>query len=292
LEDPPNMPNPNTGWLPDEFVFPDGATEMDKRKNKWLSMGKDSMMLSAWRAKWNFENNYQIPQAPPPPEQFDVVGSGDLGAVVIKWKNSEAESLPNFAGYRIMRRLTNQDTVFYNEIYYSGPEDIASEHEFLDTTALPGAPYYYYIQSKTFIDENDLNADPTTRGKIMYSSRVWVPNILFIYPPRLSSEDMTKIRIVPNPYNINDPLVKSKFAGTQGRGLNFFNLPDVVTIKIYTENGDLVKTIEHDKALDKDGSNNWNMITDNQQVISSGIYIAVFQKPNGETSYHKFIVVR
>jgi hypothetical protein len=292
LEDPPNMPNPNTGWLPDEFVFPDGATEMDKRKNKWLSMGKDSMMLSAWRAKWNFENNYQVPQAPPPPEQFDVVGSGDLGAVVIKWKNSEAESLPNFAGYRIMRRLTNQDTVFYNEIYSSGPEDIASEHEFLDTTALPGAPYYYYIQSKAFIDENDLNADPTTRGEIMYSSRVWIPNILFIYPPRLSSEDMTKIRIVPNPYNINDPLVKSKFAGTQGRGLNFFNLPDVVTIKIYTENGDLVKTIEHDKALDKDGSNNWNMITDNQQVISSGIYIAVFQKPNGETSYHKFIVVR
>lgn len=292
LEDPPNMPDPNTGWLPANFAFPNGATEMDKRKNRWISMGKDSMMLSAWRAKWNFENNYQIPQAPPPPEYFHVSGSGDLGAVVIRWKNTEAENMPNFMGYRIMRRLTNQDTVAYREIYSSGPEDKAFEHEFLDTTALPGVPYYYYIQSKALIDENDLTADPTTRGRIMYSGRTWIPNILFIYPPRLSSEDMSRIRIVPNPYNINDPLVRSKYSDTDGRGLNFFNLPDVVTIKIYTENGDLVKTIEHDKALDKDGSNNWNMITDNQQVISSGVYIAVFQKPDGETSYQKFIVVR
>jgi hypothetical protein len=292
LEDPPNMPDPNTGWLPSNFVFPTGATELDKRKNRWISMGKDSMMLTAWRAKWNYENNYMIPQAPPPPEYFHILGSGDQGAVVLQWKSAEAEAQPNFAGYRIMRRLTNQDTVAYSEIYSSGVEAIGGEHQFLDTTALPGAPYYYYIQSKAYIDENDLTADPTTRGKIMYSSRVWIPNISFIYPPRLSNEDMSGIRIVPNPYNINDPIVKSNFSGTQGRGLNFYNLPDVVTIKIYTENGDLVKTIDHDKALDKDGSNNWNMITDNQQVISSGIYIAVFQKPDGEISYQKFIVVR
>jgi hypothetical protein len=292
LEDPPNMPDPNTGWLPSNFAFPADATEMDKRKNRWLSMGKDSMLLTAWRAKWNFENNYQIPQAPPPPEYFHVSGSGDLGAVVIRWKNTEAENLPNFEGYRIMRRLTNQDTVAYHEIYSSGPEDKASEHQFLDTTALPGAPYYYYIQTKARIDENDLSADPATRGKIMYSSRLWIPNILFINPPRISSDDMSSIRIVPNPYNVNDPLVRSKYADSDGRQLNFFNLPDVVTIKIYTENGDLVKSIEHDKAVDRDGSNQWDMITDNQQVISSGVYIAVFRKPGGETSYQKFLVVR
>jgi hypothetical protein len=292
LENPSDMPDPNTGWLPSNFAFPNDATEMDKRKNRWVSMGKDSMMLTAWRAKWNFENNYQIPQAPPPPEYFHVSGSGDLGAIVIRWKNTEAENMSNFQGYSIMRRLTNQDTIAYSEIYSSGPDDKAFEHEFLDTTALPGVPYYYYIQSKALIDENDLTADPTTRGKMMYSSRLWVPNILFIYPPRLSSEDMSRIRIVPNPYNINDPLVKSKYADTDRRGLNFFNLPDIVTIKIYTENGDLIKTIEHDKALDRDGSNQWNMITDNQQVISSGVYIAVFQKPDGETSFQKFIVVR
>jgi hypothetical protein len=34
------------------------------------------------------------------------------------------------------------------------------------------------------------------------------------------------------------------------------------------------------------------MITRNQQVISSGVYIAVFEKPSGEISHQKFLVIR
>ena len=290
LEDPPNMPDPNTGWLPPNFAFPENATEMDKRKDRWISMGKDSMLLTAWRAKWNFENGYQIPQAPPPPESFDIRGSGLSDGVFLNWKNSQAENLTNFAGYRILRRFTDRDSVFYEVIYSSGPEDKATEHEFLDTTVLSGAPYYYYLQTKARIDENDLNADPTTRGKIIYSSRLLVPNLNSVRPPKHASEDMQQIRIVPNPYNINDPLVRAQ--GVDGRIINFYNLPPVVSIKIFTENGDLVKTIEHNQAVEAGGFEFWDMITDNQQVISSGIYIALFQKPDGETSFQKFIVVR
>jgi hypothetical protein len=294
LEDPPNMPDPITGWLPSNFAFPVDATEIDKRKARWISMGLDSMMLTARRAKWNFENNYQIPQAPPPPESFDIRGSGLEDGVFLNWKNPQAESMPNFEGYRILRRLTNQDSVFYEVIYSTGPEDKASEHEFLDRGVVSGAPYYYYLQTKARIDENDLNADPTTRGKIIYSSRLLVPNLNSVRPPKHSSEDMSQIRIVPNPYNINDPLVTELYGqeGINGRVINFYNLPPVVSIKIFTENGDLVKTIEHNEPVDENGLKYWDMITDNQQIISSGIYIAVFQKPDGETSFQKFIVVR
>jgi len=294
LDDPPNMPDPNTGWLPSNFAFPINATEMDKRKDRWISMGIDSVKLIAWRAKWNYEHNYQIPQAPPPPTSFDIRGTGLEDGVILSWSNPEGENLPNFEGYRILRRLTNQDSVFYNVIYSSGPEDKASEHEYLDTSVVSGAPYYYYIQTKAKIDEYDLNADPTTRGKIIYSSRLLIPNLNSVRPPKHSSEDMSQIRIVPNPYNINDPLVRELYGqeGINGRVINFYNLPPVVTIKIYTENGDLVKTIYHDEPVDENGLKYWDMITDNQQVISSGLYIAVFQKPTGETSFQKFIVVR
>ncbi len=292
LTDPPNMPDPVTGWFPSGFVFPTGATEQDKIKDRWISTGIDSVMFIAWRAKWNFDHNYQIPLAPPPPESFHIRGSGEKDGVVLTWNGSSAEAMSNFAGYRIMRRLTNQDTVSYVPIYESGSEDKAVEHELLDSAVLSGAPYYYYIQSKALIDENDFNADPTTRGKIMYSSRVWIPNINSVKPPKLSTEDMSKIRIVPNPYNINDPLVRSLFVQYDNRGLNFYNLPRQVTIRIYTENGDLVKTIEHYNPVDNDGSEFWDMLTDNQQVINSGIYVALFQKPSGETSFQKFIVVR
>lgn len=291
LTNPPNMPNPNSGWLPSNFAFPTGAAEIDKSKDRWLSMGIDSVMLTAWRAKWNYDHNYHIPQAPPPVQLFIVNGSGSLDGVVLNWKNPDAEAMPNFAGYSIKRRLTNQDTVFYNEIYSSGSEDKAVEHTFVDTSVISGVPYYYYIQTKCKINENDLNADPTTRGKILYSSRIWIPNISPINPPKYSTEDMARIRIVPNPYNINDPLVKLYYSDKEGRQINFYNLPGSVTIRIYTENGDLIKTIDH-YSPQSDGYEKWDMITDSQQILNSGVYIATFQKVNGEISFHKFIVVR
>jgi len=288
LTNPPNMPDANTGWLPSNFAFPSDATEMDKMKARWISMGRDSVMLSAWRAKWNFMNNYQIPQAPPPPSHFSVTGYGD--GVELRWRNAEGEARGDFAGYLIMRRVSNTDTIFYQEIYNSDASDKASEHIYKDQQVVPGAQYYYYIQTKAQIATNDPQADPTTRGKMMYSGRSYIPNVSFINPPRFSTDDMSRIRIVPNPYNINDPLLKV-YGYTDQRGINFFNLPQKVTIKIYTENGDLVQTINHDSP-ERAGSLTWDMITASQQVISSGVYIAVFQRPDGATAYHKFVVVR
>lgn len=292
LANPPNMPDPNTGWLPSEFKFPDGATEMDKIKDRWISMGIDSVMLAASRAKWNYEHNYNIPQSPPPPENVNIIGYGT--GIVIKWSDTQAEQMPNFDGYSIMRRVSNADTVFYNEIYNSNGNDKASVHEFIDSTAVPSSQTYYYIQAKALINQsapNYTNADPTTLGKVMYSSRCLYPDVLYLNPPRLSQNDLSKIRIVPNPYNIKDPLLVT-YGYTDQRGITFYNLPPICTIKIFTENGDLVQTIDHNSPVVKAGSQTWDMITSSQQVINSGIYIAVFQKPDGELSYQKFIVVR
>jgi len=288
LEDPAGIPNPRTGFFPENFIFPSDATEMDQRKDRWLSTGIDSVMQSAFRAKWNYDHDYQIPQAPPPPENIEITGLGT--GVEIRWTDPAAEAMPTFAGYRIMRRISNRDTVFYDEIYSSGPEDKTSEHLYADKNVLIGAQYYYYLQAKAKIAADDLTADPTTRGKIIYSGRVLHPNIFWINPPHFSQDDLAEIRIVPNPYNINDPLLV-EHGFTDQRAIQFFNLPGQVTIKIFTENGDLVQTIEHNSPVSS-GYENWDMITRNQQVISSGVYIVTFQKPTGELSYQKFLVVR
>ena len=288
LEDPPNLPDASTGYFPANFVFPLDATEMDKRKDRWISTGIDTMMTSAWRAKWNFDHDYSIPQAPPPPSYVDVTGLGT--GVEIRWADEEAEALENFAGYRIMRRVSKMDTVFYEPVYDSGSEDKAGDHLFVDTNVLIGSQTYYYVQAKARIDANDPNADPGTRGKIIYSARVLHPNIYWVNPPHFSQSDLSEIRIVPNPYNINDPLLEAQ-GWTDQRGIQFFNLPGTVTIKIFTEYGDHVQTIEHDSPVDS-GYEFWDMITKSQQVISSGVYIVVFEKPGGEISYQKFMVVR
>ncbi len=288
LTNPTNMPNQNTGWLPANFAFPTNASEQDKIKDRWISSGIDSVMLSAYRAKWNFKHNYKIPQAPPPPTMVKIYAYGD--GVEITWTDTEAELLSNFAGYRICRRISSLDTTFYEIVYDSDKFDKTTTHSFKDKGVLALAQYYYFIQSKATIDANDPNADPTTRGKIMYSGRVYVPNIYWVNPPRLSQEDLSKVRIAPNPYNINDPQLVA-YGYTDQRGINFYNLPIVCSIRIYTENGDLVKTIRHESTV-RAGSETWDMVTSSQQIISSGVYIAVIEKDNGEKAIQKFVVVR
>ena len=290
LTDPPNMPDPVRGWLPAGFAFPAGATEMDMRKDRWISTGIDSAFRKASRARWNYEHNFAIPQGAPPPEKISVTGNGT--GVDIKWAALGAEGMPNFAGYRVMRRLGNADTSYYQEIYSSGPEDRGAEHLVTDNATKVGAQYYYYVQSKARIAPDDPSADPDTRGQIMTSSRQFIPDVtgsVRRYPPQ---DDLSKIRITPNPYNISDPrILEYGWQSTSYYGILFVNLPSTVTIRIFTENGDLIAEHFHDEPI-KSGLWKWDLVSRNQQVINSGVYIAHFQTPEGNTSYQKFVVVR
>lgn len=288
LTEPPGIPPGETGYFTEHFVFPEDATDMDKIKNRWISTGIDSVMQSASRAKWNFDSGYKVPAAPPPPETVEITGLGT--GVEIKWTDLDAELRSDFAGYRIMRKLSNADTTFYQEIYSSDASDKATEHLYVDTEVIIGATYYYFIQAKALIEASDPNAYPENRGRIIYSGRALQPNVKWINPPHFSQDDLAQVAIVPNPYNINDPLLQHQ-GWTDNRGIQFYNLPAVCDISIYTENGDLVQTIEHESSVSS-GYEHWNMVSRNQQLISSGLYIAVIQTPNGALAYHKFAVIR
>lgn len=287
LEDAPGLPDPVTGFLPSNFAFPNDATDIDKIKDRWISTGIDTVHKSASKAKWNFEHNWQVPGVPAPPE-IEVTGYGD--GVEVKWSDPDAEAMDGFDGYRIMRRIGRQDTVFFEQVYRTTADDIAAEHVWKDTELLFGASYFYYVQAGRKIAENDMNAYPTSRGKTVWSGRLWMPTNSEVNPPRFPQDDLSKIRIAPNPYNYRDERMID-YGWTDDRGLIFFNLPAEVTIKIFTESGDLVKTIVHE-PLTRAGSLTWDMLTDSQQAIASGVYIAVFEKPSGEVAYQKFLVVR
>jgi hypothetical protein len=288
LQEAPGLPNATTGYFPAQFVYPSDATDMDKVKNRWISTGIDTVHQVVSRAKWNFEHNWQVPGAPSPP-QTELRGTGQ--GVEIEWSAPDAEADPNFAGYRILKRIGNEDTTFFEIAYESGPEDIGATHLFLDEDVRFGATYFYYVQSSIEVPENDPNAHPDTRGTKIYSGRLWTPTNAPVNPKRPSQEDLAKIRIVPNPYNIKDDLLAIDQDINERQAIKFYNLPPVVTIKIYSESGDLVRTIEHNPPAG-DGLEIWNMLTDNQQVIASGVYIAVFEKPGGEMAFQKFVVVR
>ena len=97
------------------------------------------------------------------------------------------------------------------------------------------------------------------------------------------------IRVVPNPYNISASSELGFGELAQNR-LYFFNIPGRCDIKIYSELGELIETIEH---RDGSGDQAWDSLTSSGQIIVSGIYIAVIEnKDTGGKKIVKFVIIR
>ena len=288
LEPPPNLPDAETGYFPENFAFPPGASQMDITKDLWLSTVIDSVHHAAYRARWNYNHGWTVPHAPPPPTQISVKGFPNQARIT--WTDGGAEEMPDFAGYRVMRRISRLDTSFFEVVHHTSPDNKQGEYTFEDTNVQFGGSYYYYVQAGRRIAENDANALPSSRGDVVWSPRTLAPTPESIEPPRGGTETLSDVLIAPNPYNINNPSVQSQ-GWTDFRGIVFFNLPSYCEIDIYTEDGDLVKSLVHDSPIGA-GSLRWDMLTESQQVISSGVYIATFTTEEGETAFRKILVAR
>jgi hypothetical protein len=259
------------------FVLPDGntTTDRDEYKRKWVQTGQDSLFRTFRRALINYGRDYNIPQPPPPPSVFEVKSGGDR--IVLTWANN-AESWPGFKGYRIYRAIAKPDT-FYQKIFETQAPNIVNRYD--DTSAQRGFDYYYYIES--FDDGSTNDAHP---GVSLASSRFYTITSLPASLRRPAGESLSAIRVVPNPFDLRARDLQ--FAGTPDR-IAFFGLPPECTIKIYTERGDLIETIEHTNGS---GDEFWNSLTSSQQVVVSGVYIAHFETPEGEATTRKFIIIR
>ena len=79
--------------------------------------------------------------------------------------------------------------------------------------------------------------------------------------------------------------------GRGERRLHFFNLPRICTIRIYTLNGYLVDTIEHESSAD-DGMEPWDLLTSEGNEISFGTYFYHVDAPLVGTHVGRFSVVK
>jgi len=105
----------------------------------------------------------------------------------------------------------------------------------------------------------------------------------------IPDDPMSRIRIVPNPYNISASK-ELGFGDLQANRLAFYDLPGRCNIKIYSELGELINTIEH---TDGTGDDYWDSVTSSNQIVVSGIYIAVFENlDTGEKKILKFVIIR
>ncbi len=101
-----------------------------------------------------------------------------------------------------------------------------------------------------------------------------------------AGNSLHRIRVVPDPYFVQ---YSSMVETNEGESvLEFQNIPDKCTIRIYTLAGDLVNTLEHS---DGTGTARWDLLSTNRQQVASGIYIYHVDSPYGD-HMGRFAVVK
>ncbi|HDQ45173.1 MAG TPA: hypothetical protein ENN17_06730 [bacterium] len=279
------------------MIMPDGTVlsnpsvaQANDYKKAWVKTGADSIRKAFRHAIRNFESGYDIPQPPPPPSEFTVRSGGDR--IILSWADN-AVSWNKFDGYEVYRAIDKPDT-FYTKIFSCNRGNAV--HTYEDTTARRGFNYFYYVVSKDDGSANDIRP-----GVPLVSSRFYTMTNQPAFLRRPAEDRLEEIRVVPNPFHIRAQ--ELQFGVETPDRIAFFGLPPKCTIRIYTERGDLIKTIHH---TDQTGDELWDCTTESKQIIVSGLYIAHFEITEdtydsetgamlfrkGQQTFRKFIVIR
>ncbi len=99
-----------------------------------------------------------------------------------------------------------------------------------------------------------------------------------------ASTQLRNIKVVPDPYYAHDTW---EVVNGQSK-IQFQNLPDQCTIRIYTLSGEPVTTLRHTNGT---GTEEWNVQSDEQRLIASGIYIYHVESQYGD-KLGRFAVVK
>jgi len=250
-------------------------------KNDWWYTGRDSLMQTFQRAQMHYyEGLGSIPEPPRPPKNFTVTSG--VNEIELEWTpgGSSPERWELYRARSFMTGIPKKD--FRYEKIATLDRSMTS---FTDTEVSRGVDYFYYMQAVGPASANDgsIMTDPGPLRSNRMHTQTWDPANL----KRPPGEKLTDFRVVPNPLDLTSD------AGVRWRArelrVGFLEIPGECTIRIYTESGQLLRTIEH---TDGSGDEFWNLKTEDQQVIASGIYIAVLTTPDGSRDTEKFIVAR
>ncbi|MBU0475526.1 MAG: hypothetical protein KKF62_15360 [Bacteroidetes bacterium] len=269
-------------------------------KNIAVLGGQDSLKVSFERAMDAYKNGWNIPQAPYPPKSFYVNSRG--GKIDLEWTTYDEGPVVNgfeiyrntllpVEGYASNEWFSKYEKLIYeingSDTNYVFPADLRA---FADTTSRQDIAYYYYIVS--IGDDVASNSTLNIPAYTLKSNRAYTQSYFPAYKNRPGLPDITsKVRAYPNPYIIaaSDNWMFGSNSAERNR-IFFDNLSGLCTIDIYTELGELIRKIEHTNG---GGSHHWDLRTSSNQLIVSGIYIAVItDSKTGNREIVKFSIIR
>lgn len=275
--------------FPELYAADERDAVVNLNKDKWILSGKDSLLQTARAAKWAYDNNYNVP-LPPPGVSVSVTGLAN--GIRIEW-GKEADSHPGLAGFNIYRAEGN----FYPGVPYGESDFIGEwekvytastgEHEFTDSSPSRAVAYFYAV---TAFDDGGAGVDFDGISHVLESNPY---NSVTTFAANLQREagSLAKVVIVPNPYNV---AANALLYPGENNKIAFLDVPQKCTIRIFSESGDLIKTIEHDGSGDAYWGDipNEHQTTETGQLVVSGVYIVQFETPDGGSQIKKLIIVR
>ena len=131
------------------------------------------------------------------------------------------------------------------------------------------------------------SSDPPNIGNVFSITSIipQLPNILDTYNFVINGssidkereiEEINDIKVVPNPYIVSS-LYEPEFGELRKeplRQIQFINLPTECTIRIFTIDADLVKTLRHNS---NSGNEHWDLRAEGGREIAPGIYIYIVE---------------
>ena len=296
-------------WWKDRYQNPTEAETLEK--NRTLRSGRDSLLVKIQEVKdlfkqpgggYDFHIETIASRISSPPAWPDFIElSSEVGGCGVAWG-----AVPGATAYRVYRRLQPEFhvevpvTETYTLVYQCGGlnpggdveyvEDVVTE--WLDTHTVPTQPYWYAVtaldadgvESSRFVTRTDPAPD---QGRPL-----WGSVSPFAQPP----VTLDSVYVVPNPYHVK---AASMLYGRPENVLNFVGLPASCRIRIFTQSGDLVTTIEHEYEFPPTSGETWEMRTSMNQTIASGLYYFVVDdcrdhdnEPIPVSKVGKFVVIR
>jgi hypothetical protein len=239
------------------------------------------------------------------PADFEIIWEGDVGDSI----TADYSNLPS--PFRV-RNITEDNEVTFR-IYDTNHNDQWDPDEPILFMPYPGiqTPYMfvqffpdsvicpyneddllYEYDTTATIAKGDRFRITTTRpftsdDKYHFTTKKsWVDNIL-------AADELDDIAVVPNPYVVTARW-EPKHIYVSGRGprkLDFINLPQECTIKIFTMAGYLIDEIEHTSEYEY-GTHSWDMLSKDGLEIAYGLYIYHVDAPNVGEKTGKFAIIK
>ncbi|MBU4443977.1 hypothetical protein KJ656_02690 [bacterium] len=108
----------------------------------------------------------------------------------------------------------------------------------------------------------------------------------------LGESVLNNVAVIPNPYIVYSGFEqKSQFTSGYDNKIQFVNLPQKCTIKIYNMRGYHIKTIEHCSGL-YDGSEFWDLQNKRGELVAYGVFIYHIDAPGIGEKIGKFAIIR